>query len=99
MAEIATVAKAGTIRQWHQLMLKVKLGIPITLSPRTVAAILDRHGLKPAPVRGTDSTWKTFICEHMNELAATDFFTVDVWGLLGKTSHDVLFAGRSYHGS
>ena len=132
MAEIDTVAKAGTIRQWHQLMLKGKLGIPkaepgepprcdevqqviirmaienatwgqhriqggltklgITLSPRTVAAILDRHGLKPAPVRGTDSTWKTFVSEHINEHAATDFFAVDVWGLLGKTSYDVLFA-------
>ena len=67
-----------------------KLGM--ALSPRTIAAILDRHGLKPAPDRGTDSTWRTFISEHRNELAATDFFTVDVWGLLGKTSYDVLFA-------
>jgi len=124
LAEIATVAKADTIRQWHRLMLKGKLGIQkagpgkpptsdevqqvvirmanenptwgqhriqgelanlgISLSPRTIAAILDRHGLKPAPERGIDSTWRTFISEHMHELAATDFFTVDVWGLLGK---------------
>ena len=27
LAEIATVAKADTIRQWHRLMLKGKLGI------------------------------------------------------------------------
>jgi transposase len=67
-----------------------KLGI--TVSPRTIAAILDRHGFKPAPERATDSTWKTFISEHLDELAATDFFTVDVWGLLGRTSYDVLFA-------
>ena len=132
LAEIASVAKAGTIRNWHRLMVRGKLSITkagpgkpptsgevqqtvirmatenpiwgqhriqgelaklgIKLSPRTVAAILDRHGIKPAPERGTDSTWKTFISEHMNELAATDFFTVDVWGLLGKTTYDVLFA-------
>lgn len=66
-----------------------KLGV--RLSPRTVAAILLRHGCKPAPDRGTDSTWKTFITEHIDQLIATDFFTVDVWGLLGKTSYDVLF--------
>ena len=30
LAEIATVAKAGTIRQWHQLMLKGKLVIQKT---------------------------------------------------------------------
>lgn len=132
MAEITTVAKAYTIRRWHRLLLKGKLGITkagpgkppisdevqqvvirmanenptwgqhhiqgelaklgITLSPRTIAAILDRHGLKPAPERRTDSTWKTFISEYMDELAATDFFTVDVWDLLGKTSYDILFA-------
>ncbi len=132
LGEIATVAKVATIRGWHRLMQKGKLGITragpgkpptsdevqqtvirmasenptwgqhriqgelaklgIALSPRTVAAILDRHGLTPAPVRSTDSTWRTFICEHMDQLAATDFFTVDVWGLLGKTTYDVLFA-------
>ena len=75
----------------HRILVELrKLGI--ALSPRTIAAILDRHGLKPAPERGTDSTWKTFISEHMHEIAATDFFSVDVWGLLGKTRYDVLFA-------
>ena len=132
LAEIATVAKADTIRHWHRMLLRGKLGarkpesgrpqtnqevqrvvvrmatenrwwgqhriagelakLGITLSPRAIAAILDRHGLKPAPDRSTDSTWKAFISEHRNEIAATDFFTVDVWGLLGKTSYDVLFA-------
>ena len=132
LAEIATVAKASTIRGWLRLMRKGKLGIrraktgrprtdaeiealivrmaienptwgqeriegkletmEIHLSPRTIGAILDRHGVKPAPERGTDSTWKSFVSDHLDVLAATDFFTVDVIGLLGKATYDVLFA-------
>ena len=78
---------------WGQLRIRgelLKLGIAI--SARTIAAILDRHGFKPAPERGTDSTWKSFIAEHLDTVVATDFFTVDVWGWLGKRSYDVLFA-------
>ena len=88
---VIRIANENPIWGQHRIQGELaKLGIK--LSQRTIAAILDRHGLKPAPERGTDSTWKTFISEHVNELAATDFFTVDVWGLLGKTSYDVLFA-------
>ena len=68
----------------------LKLGI--TVSARTIAAILNRHGFKPAPERGTDSTWMSFLAEHLDTVVATDFFTVDVWGWLGKRSYDVLFA-------
>ncbi len=132
LAEVATVAKAATIRSWHRLMLKGKLGVTraktgrprvsdeiealvirmatenptwgqeriegelekleIRLSPRTIGAILDRHGVKPAPERGTDSTWKRFVTDHMDALVATDFFSVDVVGWLGKKTYDVLFA-------
>ena len=78
---------------WGQLRIRgelLKLGIAV--SARTIAAILDRHGFKPAPERGTDSTWKSFLAEHLDTVVATDFFTVDVWGWLGKRSYDVLFA-------
>ena len=68
----------------------LKLGI--TIGARTLAAILDRHGLKPAPERGTDSTWKSFLAECLDTVVATDFFTVDVWSWLGKRSYDVLVA-------
>ena len=87
---------------WGQLRIRgelLKLGI--TVSARTIAAILDRHGFKPAPERGTDSTWKSFLAEHRDTVVATDFFTVDVWNWLGKRSYDVLFAihlgGRRVH--
>ncbi|MBA3686438.1 MAG: helix-turn-helix domain-containing protein [Planctomycetes bacterium] len=135
LAEITTIAKATTIRGWHRLMLKGKLGVQrkptgrprvsdeietlvvrmatenptwgqeriegelekleIRVSPRTIGAILDRHGVKPSPERGTDSTWKRFVTDHMDVLVATDFFTVDVLGWLGKQTYDVLFAKPS----
>ena len=124
LGEIATLAKAATIRGWHRLMLKGKLGkkragpgrplvdaeiekvvlmlaqqnptwgqmriagmlvlLLIPLSPRTVAAILDRHGLKPAPERATDWSWKRFVTEKVDTLVATDFFTVDSWAGWGR---------------
>ena len=83
---------------WGQMRIRgemLKLGI--ALAARTIAAILDRHGLKPAPERGTDSTWKSFLAEHLDTVVATDFFTVDVWSWLGKRSYDVLFA--IHHGT
>jgi putative transposase len=131
LAEIATVAKGETIRGWHRLMVKGKLGLKrnkvghpktseeiealvvrmatenlwgqhrisgelhklgIRLCPRTVQAILKRHGLEPEPARRTAPTWKTFISEKMGKLAATDFFTAEVMSWLGPTTYYVLFA-------
>ena len=46
----------------------------------------------PTPRRGTDSTWKSFVADHGDQLVAIDFFTVDVVGWLGKRAYDVLFA-------
>ena len=137
LAEIASVAKATTIRSWHRLMITGKLGVKragpgrppvdveveqtvirlakenptwgqrrirgellklgIVVSARTIGAIFDRNGLKPAPERGTDSTWKSFLAEHLDTVVATDFFIVDVWSWLGKRSYDVLFA--IHHGT
>ncbi|MEK7414276.1 MAG: integrase core domain-containing protein [Planctomycetota bacterium] len=132
MAEIATIVKATTIRSWHRLLARGKLGMPrrkpgrlmtdteietvvvrmarenptwgqmrirgellklgIRLASRTVGAILDRHGFKPAPERSTDTTWKSFITEKADALVATDFFTVDTHGLFSTTTYYVLFA-------
>ncbi|MBA2480021.1 MAG: helix-turn-helix domain-containing protein, partial [Planctomycetes bacterium] len=78
---------------WGQLRIAGMLFMClIAISPRTIAAILDRHGLKPAPARTTDWSWKRFVADHMDVLVATDFFTVDVVGWLGTKTYDVLFA-------
>jgi hypothetical protein len=49
----------------------------------TVANILKRNGIDPAPERGTRTTWSQFLRAHWEVLAAADFFTVEVWSLRG----------------
>jgi hypothetical protein len=48
------------------------------ISDQTVGNILSRHGVAPAPKRRQTTTWKEFIGRHMDVLAGSDFFTVDV---------------------
>ncbi len=49
------------------------------LADRTVANILRRHGLEPAPRRKGRSSWATFLKAHWEVLAAADFTAVEVW--------------------
>ena len=51
-----------------------KLGIPV--SKTSVAAVLRRHRLPPAP-RRTGPTWSEFLHAQAELVLATDFFTVD----------------------
>ena len=48
------------------------------VSDETVGNILRRHGIAPAPQRSQTTSWKDFISAHMDVLAGTDFFTVEV---------------------
>ena len=67
----------------------------------TVVNILKARGIDPAPLRGKKISWETFLKAHWEVLAATDFFTVEVWTLEGLVTHYVLFfielATRSVH--
>ena len=47
------------------------------VAPTTIANILRRHGIEPAPERRT--SWKTFLRTHWESIAPTDFFTAEVW--------------------
>ena len=73
----------------------------------TIAAILQRHGLEPAPERERKTTWKQFLSQHWELIVAADFFTVEVWTRRGLQRVVVLFlielssrrvevAGKSY---
>ncbi len=55
----------------------------------TIANVLKSNGIKPAPDR--PSSWKTFLKAHWGEVAATDFFTTEVWTPLGLKTYYVLF--------
>ena len=49
------------------------------VADQTVGNILKRHGIPLAPERRKATTWREFIRSHMDVLAATDFFTTEVW--------------------
>jgi putative transposase len=61
------------------------------VSDQTVGNILERNGIPPAPARKKTTTWKGFIRSHMDVLAATDFFTTEVWTKGGLVTYYVLF--------
>jgi putative transposase len=61
------------------------------LSDQTVGNILRRHNIAPAPKRSQTTTWKEFIRRHMDVLAGTDVFTVDVLTWRGLVTYYVLF--------
>jgi len=55
----------------------------------TVANVLKANGIKPAPDR--PSSWRTFLKAHWGEVAATDFFTTEVWTARGLVTYYTLF--------
>src|SRR5215468_7094730 len=61
------------------------------LSHQTIANILKRHGIAPAPIRSQNTSWKDFISVHMAVLAGTDFFAVEVLTWRGLVTYYVLF--------
>jgi hypothetical protein len=57
----------------------------------TIANILKRYGIEPAPERNRQTTWKEFLRRHWSQIIATDFFTVEVWTCTGLKRFTVLF--------
>jgi hypothetical protein len=56
-----------------------------------VGNILRRYQIAPAPERSRTTTWKEFIRSHMDVLAGTDFFTVEVLTWPGLITYYILF--------
>src|SRR5438034_8037774 len=61
------------------------------LAHNTIADILKRHGIEPAPERSRKTTWKEFLSSHWNRIVANDFFTIEVWTPTGLQRFLVLF--------
>jgi putative transposase len=95
-----------TRKEWEDLVLRMaqenrtwgyrriqgaisNLGYKIARS--TIADILRRHGIEPAPERSRKTTWKEFLTQHWELIAAADFFTVEVWTARGLKRFLVLF--------
>jgi hypothetical protein len=60
----------------------------------TIAHILTAAGLEPAPQRRQGLTWKECLSPHWEVLAATDFFTVELWTGRGLIRYHVWFVIR-----
>ena len=85
----------------HDRVVGALAGLGHVVSDQTVGNVLARHGIPPAPERKKTTTWKEFIRTHMDVLAATDFFTTEVWTKAGLVTYYVLFfihvASRRVH--
>jgi putative transposase len=57
----------------------------------TIANVLKRNGIEPAPERSKRTQWSTFLKAHWRVLAASDFLTVEVWTGSGLITHYLLF--------
>ena len=57
----------------------------------TIAEILKRQGMEPAPGRKRKTTWKEFLSRHWEQIVAADFFTAEVWTKRGLQRIMVLF--------
>jgi transposase InsO family protein len=57
----------------------------------TIAEILTRNGIEPAPQRERKTTWKEFLTQHWDLMVAADFFTIEAWTRRGLQRFVILF--------
>jgi hypothetical protein len=90
--EALVVRMAKENRTWgYDRILGALANLGHKLSANTIANILKRHGIEPAPERGRKTTWKEFVSRHFDQIVATDFFTIEVWTKKGLQRFIVLF--------
>jgi putative transposase len=90
--EALVVRMARENRDWGYSRIEGALSnLKHQLGRSTIAAILKRHGIEPAPERIKKTTWKEFLAQHWEVLVAADFFTVEVWTRKGLQRFMVLF--------
>ena len=57
----------------------------------TIAEMLARHGMDPAPERERKTPWKEFLTRHWELIVAADFFSVEAWTGRGLQRFLILF--------
>ena len=90
--ESLVVRMAEENRDWGYRRIQGALSnLGHELARSTIAQILERHGIEPAPERSRKTTWKEFLSRHWELIMATDFFTVEVWTRRGLQRFIILF--------
>jgi putative transposase len=90
--EAMVIRMAEENRDWGYRRIQGALSnLGHELARSTIAEILERHGIEPAPERSRKTTWKEFLTRHWELIVAADFFTVEVWTRKGLQRFMVLF--------
>jgi len=90
--ESLVVQMAVENRDWgYTRIVGALLNLGYHLARGTVANMLKRNGIEPAPERSRRTSWKEFLAQHWEMLVAADFFTVEVWTAKGLRRFLVLF--------
>ena len=78
--EALVVQMARENRDWGYRRLQGALSnLGHDLARSTIAEILERNGIDPAPESSRKTTRKEFLTRHSELIVAADFFTVEVW--------------------
>ena len=90
--EALVVRMAEENRDWGYRRIEGALSnLGHAIARSTIADILQRRGIEPAPERKRKTTWKEFLSRHWELIVAADFFTVEVWTRRGLERFIVLF--------
>ena len=94
------VRMATTNHSWGYCRIQGELKkLEHKVARSTIAKTLKDNGILPSPQR--PSSWRTFLRSHADSIAATDFFTAEVWTARGLVTYHVLFvihhASRAVH--
>ena len=93
-AEIETlvVRMAKENRTWGYRRIQGALAnLGHDIGRATIAEILKRNGIEPAPERERKTSWKEFLEQHWELMVAADFFTIEAWTRRGLQRFVVLF--------
>src|SRR5438552_12550203 len=90
--ETLVVRLAEENRDWGYRRIQGALSnLGHEIARSTIAEILERHGIEPAPERSRKTTRKEFLSRHWELIVAADFFTIEVWTRQGLQRFVVLF--------
>jgi len=90
--EQLVVRMAGENPSWGYTRIHgALLNLDIKIGRGTIRRILKDHLIEPAPARGRRIPWSVFLKAHWKAIAASDFFTVEVWSWRGLVTHYILF--------
>ena len=86
-------------RAWgYTRIVGALLNLGHNLARGTVANILKRNGIEPAPERSRKTTWKEFLAQHWEMIVAADFLTIEVWTAKGLRAFSFSFLSSCSRG-